>query len=54
MSRNVRVVGDIGEKNSNNGTQYYIQNRIFDSEGLCPALTTYKSDYWICVRNEED
>ena len=45
----VRVWGGIGEKNSNNNTQYYIQNRIYDADGLCPALTTYKSDYWIII-----
>ena len=54
MSRKVKVWGGIGEKNSNKGTQCYIQNRIYDSDGLCPALTTYKSDYWVCVRYEED
>lgn len=52
--RDVIVWGGLGEKLSNNGTQWYIQNRIYDSDGLCPALTTYKSDYWVCVRYEED
>lgn len=53
MSREVRLWGGIGEKKSNNGTQYYIQNRIYDSEGLCPALTTYKSDYWIIIKEKK-
>ena len=47
-------MGGIGEKNSNKDTQWYIQNRIYDSDGLCPALTTYKSDYWVCVKYEEN
>ena len=54
MSRKVKVLGGIGEKNSNNNTQWYIQNRIYDSDGLSPALTTYKSDYWVCVKYEEN
>ena len=54
MSRKVKVLGGIGEKNSNKDTQWYIQNGIYDSDGLCPALTTYKSDYWVCVRYEKE
>jgi len=48
--REVKVWGGIGEKKSNKGTQWYIQDRIYDSEGLSPALTTYKSDYLIIIR----
>ena len=50
MSRKVKVWGGLGEKKSNNGRQWYIQDRIYDSDGLCPALTAYKSDYWILIR----
>ena len=46
----VKVWGGVGEKKSNKGTQWYIQDRIYDSEGLSPALTTYKSDYLIIIR----
>ena len=48
--REVKVCGGIGEKKSNKGTQWYIQDRIYDSDGLCPSLTTFKSDYWILIR----
>lgn len=41
--------GGIGEKNSNNGTQFYIQNRIYDSDYLCPALNSY-AVYWIIIK----
>ena len=41
--------GGIGEKNSNNGTQFYIQNRIYDSDYLCPALNSY-AVYWIVIK----
>lgn len=47
----VRVWGGFGEKKSNSGRQFYIQDRIFDSEGLCPALTEYKADYWIVIKD---
>lgn len=53
MSRTVRVWGGIGEKNSNNRTQWYLQNRIFDSNGISPALTVHKSDYWIIIWSED-
>lgn len=45
--REVKVWGGLGEKKSNNGTQWYQQDRIYDTNGLCPALSTYKADYWI-------
>ena len=50
--REVIVWGGIGEKNSNNGTQFYIQNRIYDSNGVSPALTQFKSNYWIIIFDE--
>ena len=49
----MRVWGGIGEKNSNNRTQWYLQNRIFDSNGISPALTVHKSDYWIIIWSED-
>ena len=49
MCRKVVVWGGFGEKKSNKGTQWYLQDRVFDSDGLSPALTTYKSDYWIII-----
>ncbi len=47
-------MGGIGEKKSNKGTQWYIQNRIYDSRGVSPALTTFISDYWIVIFEEDD
>ena len=47
--RDVRVWGGIGEKKSNGGTQWYLQRRIYDSNGICPALTKYKSDYLVVI-----
>ena len=54
MTRKVKVWGGLGEKKSNNNTQYYFQDRIYDSNGISPALTDYKSDYWVIIRKEED
>lgn len=53
MSREVKVWGGFGEKKSNNGTQWYIQDRIFDSDGLCPSLTKFRSDYWIIIKKKD-
>lgn len=52
--RIVEVWGGIGEKKSNGGTQWYIQDRIYDSTGLCPALTQYKADYLVVIFTEEE
>ncbi len=49
----VIVWGGIGEKKSNGGTQWYIQDRVYDSNGICPALTSYKSDYLIIIFEED-
>ena len=54
MSREVCVWGGFGEKKSNNGTQWYIQDRIYNSEGISPALTSYKSDYWVVIFEKEE
>lgn len=38
VSDEVKLVGGIGEKKSNGGTQYYEQNRIYDSEHLATSI----------------
>ena len=54
MKRDVKVWGGIGEKKSNKGTQWYFQDRIYDIEGISPALTTFKSDYWIAIKKDKE
>lgn len=56
MSRKDDVVvwGGFGEKKSNSGTQWYIQDRVYDSDGICPALTSFKSDYWIVIHYDDE
>ena len=34
------VVGGVGEMKSNNGTQHYQQDRIYDPDGVSPALSS--------------
>lgn len=34
----VEVLGGMGEKKSNGGQQYYQQDRIYNTETICPAL----------------
>ena len=52
MKRKVKVWGGFGEKKSNNGTQWYYQDRVYDTNGLSPALTTLR--FWIVVFKEEN
>lgn len=51
--REVKLWGGFGEKKSNRGTQWYIQDRVYDSNGISPALTSYKADYWIIIHEEK-
>lgn len=51
--KEVKVWGGIGEKKSKRTNQWAIQDRIYDSNGLCPSLTNYKSNYWIIVYKEK-
>lgn len=39
----VTLVGGLGDKKSNNGQQWYEQDRIYDSEGLASAISAEKS-----------
>lgn len=52
MAKDVKVWGGFGDKKSNNGTQWYIQDRVYDSDYLCPALTAFKSNYWIVIKEK--
>lgn len=52
MAEDVKVWGGFGEKKSNKGRQWYIQDRVYDSDYLCPALTTFKSNYWIVIKEK--
>ena len=36
----VEVLGGMGEKKSNGGTQYYQQNRVYNTEKISPALNS--------------
>lgn len=50
----VKVIGGFGEKKSNNGTQYYFQDRIYSIDGVCPSLTTLPRGYWIYDERERE
>ena len=52
--RDVEVIGGIGEKNSNNNTQWYFQNRIYNPMGVIPALTTLGRGYLTIVERERN
>ena len=44
--KNVELWGGIGEKNSNNNTQWKEQNRIYDSKGIATSITTCCHPYY--------
>ena len=52
--RDVEVIGGIGEKNSNNNTQWQFQNRIYNPMGIIPALTTLGRGYLTIVERESN
>ena len=52
--RDVEVIGRIGEKNSNNNTQWYFQNRIYNPDGLSPSLTTLGRGYLTIIERERE
>lgn len=45
MENKAKVVGGIGEKKSNGGTQYYQQDRIYDNN-ISIAVTTAFNPYY--------
>lgn len=42
MKNDVKVVGGVGEKKSNGGTQYYLQDRIYDGDVATTTTTTHE------------
>lgn len=55
MSKNeqVRVIGGIGEKKSNGGTQFYEQNRIYDNK-IATAIPTSFHPYYLDNERERE
>ena len=49
MPREIILWGGLGEKKSNNGKQHYVQNRIYDSNGISPAITGTRPNYLIII-----
>lgn len=50
-----KLVGGIGEKKSNNGKQWYQQNRIYDSNSIamCLPANLPGGSYWYLVEELE-
>lgn len=46
------VIGGIGEKKSNNGTQYFQQNRIYSSFTVSTAVTTVCMPFFVVITDE--
>ena len=50
----VRLIGDIGEKKSNGGTQFYEQDRVYDSNGLATSIpTSFHPNYLTHTHTQE-
>ena len=45
VNEDVKVIGGIGTKKSNNGTQFYMQDRIYDDK-IAPAITASINPYF--------
>lgn len=43
----VILIGGIGEKNSNSNRQWYLQNRIYDAEGLALCIAQSFAPYYL-------
>ena len=54
MNKNneIKVIGGIGEKKSNGGTQFYNQNRIYDNK-IATAIPTSFQPYYLTNRERE-
>lgn len=50
--KEIKVWGGIGEKKAKRTNQWAIQDRIYDSNFLCPTLTNFKANYWIIIYNK--
>ena len=52
MKDTVKVLGGIGEKKSNSGTQYYQQDRIYDNN-MALSIATCCQPYYLTARERE-
>lgn len=44
-------MGGIGKKKSNRGKQWYLRDRVYDSDGISPLLSA--TVFWIIVKEDE-
>lgn len=53
LERCVRLYcgGGIGKKKSNRGKQWYLRDRVYDSDGISPLLSA--TVFWIIVKEDE-
>lgn len=47
------VLGGIGDKKSNNGTQYFQQNRIYTSLSVSTAVTTVCMPFFVVIDDKK-
>ena len=56
MINNAILLGGVGEKKSNGGTQYYQQDRVYSSDGLsmCLPANLPGGSYNYLIRSKDD
>ena len=50
----VILYGGIGDKNSNNNTQWYQQNRIYDADGIALCISSAFNPWYKVIENEHE
>lgn len=48
------LLGGVGEKVSNGGTQYYFQDRVYSTESVAVSVTTDFQPLYMVVVNREN
>ena len=52
MNEDVKVLGGLGEKKSNSGTQWYLQDRIYDCK-IATSIATGFNPYYLTKGERE-
>ena len=50
--KEIKLLGGVGEKKSNGGTQYYEQDRIYSADHLAISLVTNTNPYYATRERE--
>lgn len=48
------MLGELGEKVSNGGTQYYNQDRVYDSRSVSVTISTVLQPWYLVKENDRE